>query len=110
MAMPVKRDTLPVVAMLPGAQGAQVFEVIPPIFDLLAALDDWIAPKRLGADLHFARCGARGALAHRSAPATIFVVGKFPAIASNEADAIAVRATAEDRLSAVGRRNAKARY
>ena len=47
MAMPVKRDTLPVVAMLPGAQGAQVFEVIPPIFDLLAALDDWIDPKRL---------------------------------------------------------------
>ena len=77
MALPVKRDTLLMVAMPPGAEGAPVFEVIAPIFDLLAALDDWIAPKRLGADLHFARCGARGALAHRSAPVRIFSLGSF---------------------------------
>jgi hypothetical protein len=55
MALPVKRDTLLMVAMPPGAEGAPVFEVIAPIFDLLAALDDWIDPKGLGADLDFAR-------------------------------------------------------
>jgi hypothetical protein len=48
-AAPVKRDTLLVVAMPPGAEGAQVFEVIPAIFDLLAALDDWIDPLQLRA-------------------------------------------------------------
>lgn len=54
-AVPVKRDTLLVVAMQPGAEGAQVFEVIPMIFDLLAALDDWIDPKGLDADPDFAK-------------------------------------------------------
>lgn len=54
-AVPVKRDTLLVVAMPPGAEGAQVLEVIPPIFDLLAALDDWIDPKGLDADPDFAK-------------------------------------------------------
>jgi hypothetical protein len=63
-AVLVKRDTLLVVALPPGAEGAQVFEVIPVIFDLLAALDDWIDPKGLDADpdfgkllAHLAVCG-----------------------------------------------------
>ena len=37
-AAPVKRDTPLVVAMPVGADGPQVFEVVPAIFDLLAAL------------------------------------------------------------------------
>jgi hypothetical protein len=49
------RWTLLAVAMPPGAAGAQVFEVIPAIFDLLAALDDWIDPKGLDADPGFAK-------------------------------------------------------
>jgi hypothetical protein len=52
-AVPVKRDTL--LAMTPGREGAQVFEVIPVIFNLLAALDDWVDPKRLYADQDFAK-------------------------------------------------------
>ena len=43
-AVPVKRDTPLVVAWPPGADGPQVFEVLPAIFDLLAALDDWTDP------------------------------------------------------------------
>jgi hypothetical protein len=52
--VPVRRDTLLVVAMPPGAEGAQVFEVIPAIFDLLAALGDWIDPHALPAEPEFA--------------------------------------------------------
>jgi len=33
-----------VVALPPGADGPQVLEVVPAIFDLLAALDDWTDP------------------------------------------------------------------
>jgi hypothetical protein len=40
-AVPVKRDIRLVIAMPRGAEGAQVLEVIPPIFDLLSALNDW---------------------------------------------------------------------
>jgi hypothetical protein len=54
-AVPVKRDTPLVVAMPRGAEGAEVFEVIPAIFDLLSALDDWIDPQGLDADPEFAR-------------------------------------------------------
>jgi len=52
-AVPVKRNTPLVVAMPPGAEGPQVFEVIPAIFDLLGALDDWTDPQGLGADPDF---------------------------------------------------------
>jgi len=54
-AVPVKRNTLLAIATPPGAEGAQVFEVIPAIFDLLAALDDWIDPEGLNADPDFAK-------------------------------------------------------
>src|SRR5258708_27220333 len=46
-AVPVKRDTPLGVAMPPGADDPQVFEVIPPIFDLLAALNDCAHPHGL---------------------------------------------------------------
>jgi len=52
---PVKRDTLLAVATPPGAGGAQVLEIMPAIFDLLAALDDWIDPTGLNADPGLAR-------------------------------------------------------
>jgi hypothetical protein len=54
-AVPVKRNTPLAVAMPPGAEGPQVFEVIPAIFDLLGALDDWTDPQGLGADPDFAK-------------------------------------------------------
>jgi len=54
-AAPVKRDTPLVVAMPPGADGPQVFEVIPAIFELLAALDDWIDPQGLDVEPGFAK-------------------------------------------------------
>lgn len=53
-AVPVKRDTRLVVALPPGADRPQVFEVIPAIFDLLSALDDWTDPQGLDADHDFA--------------------------------------------------------
>ena len=43
-AAPAQRDTPLVIAMPPGGQRPQVLEVIPPVFDLLAALDDWTDP------------------------------------------------------------------
>jgi hypothetical protein len=45
--VPAKRDTPLVVALPPGADGPQVFEVAPAIFDLLAALNDWTDPQGL---------------------------------------------------------------
>jgi hypothetical protein len=50
--VPAKRDTPLVIAMPPGADGPQVLEVLPAIFDLLAALDDWTdaAPTSEGAE------------------------------------------------------------
>jgi len=54
-AAPVKRDTLLVVAMPPGANGPQVFEVVPAIFDLLVALNDWTDPQGLDVEPDFAK-------------------------------------------------------
>jgi hypothetical protein len=54
-AAPVKRDTPLVVALPPGADGPQVFEVAPAVFDLLSALDDWTDPQGLDVDPDFAK-------------------------------------------------------
>jgi hypothetical protein len=54
-AAPVKRDTALVVAMPPHAEGTQVFEVVPAIFDLLAALDDWTDAQALLSESEFAK-------------------------------------------------------
>jgi len=54
-AAPVKRDTALVVAMPAGADGPQVFEVVPVIFDLLAALNDWTNPQGLDVVPDFAK-------------------------------------------------------
>jgi hypothetical protein len=53
--VPVKRDTRLVVALSAGADGPQVFEVVPAIFDLLSALNDWTDPQGLNADPDFAK-------------------------------------------------------
>ena len=53
--VPTKRDTPLVVALPPGADGPQVFEVVPAIFDLLAALDDWTDPLALPVEPEFAK-------------------------------------------------------
>jgi hypothetical protein len=54
-AAPVKRDAPLVVALPPDADGPQVFEVAPALFDLLAALDDWTDPQGLDVDPAFAK-------------------------------------------------------
>ena len=54
-AVPVKRDAPLVVALPPGADGPQVFEVAPALFDLLAALDDWTDPQGLDVAPDFAK-------------------------------------------------------
>jgi hypothetical protein len=46
--IPSKRATPLVVAMAQGSNDPQVFEVIPAVFELLAALDDWTDPSTLG--------------------------------------------------------------
>jgi hypothetical protein len=53
-AVPVKRDTRLVVNSPPGADGPEVCEIIPPIFELLSALSDWTDPTELPADPQFA--------------------------------------------------------
>jgi hypothetical protein len=53
--VPVKRDTRLVVALPAGADGPQVFEVVPALFDLLAALDDWTDPQGLDVAPDFAK-------------------------------------------------------
>jgi hypothetical protein len=45
----VRRDTPLVIAIPPGAAHPAVFEVLPPVYDVLAALDDWTARFELGA-------------------------------------------------------------
>jgi hypothetical protein len=51
----VMRDT-PLVIAMPSAVGdAQVLEVTPAIFDLLAALDDWTDPREVGPEPYFAK-------------------------------------------------------
>ena len=52
---PVERDTPLVFAQPPGADSPQVFEVIPAVFDLLAALDDWTDAAGLDAGPDFAK-------------------------------------------------------
>jgi len=44
----VRRDTLLAIAIPPDAEHPRVFELLPPIFDVLAALDDWTARSALG--------------------------------------------------------------
>jgi hypothetical protein len=45
----VRRDTPLVVAIPPGAAHPAVFGVLPAVYDVLAALDDWTARSELGA-------------------------------------------------------------
>jgi hypothetical protein len=47
-AVPAERETLLVIGMSDGAEQPQVSEVMPIIFDLLAALDDWTDPAAFG--------------------------------------------------------------
>jgi hypothetical protein len=49
-AVPKRRETLLVIALPPGANRPQVLEVVPAIFALLAALDDWADPVALHED------------------------------------------------------------
>jgi hypothetical protein len=44
----VKRDTPLVITIPPGAVHPAVFEVLPPVYDVLAALDGWTARSELG--------------------------------------------------------------
>jgi hypothetical protein len=46
-AVPPQRETLLIAAWSPGARQAQIFEVIAPVFELAAALDDWVDPAAL---------------------------------------------------------------
>jgi hypothetical protein len=48
-AAPVERDTPLVVAVPPNALYPKVFEVLPPVFDVLAVIDDWTDRSLLGA-------------------------------------------------------------
>jgi len=54
-AAPVKRETPLVIALPRGSDRPQIFEVIPAVFDLLAALDDWTDPPALFMGQDFAR-------------------------------------------------------
>jgi hypothetical protein len=47
-AAPAKRDTL-LIIMPPGALNPKVFEVLPVVYDILAAIDDWTDRSALGA-------------------------------------------------------------
>ncbi len=53
-AVPKRRETLLVIALPTGANRPQVLEVVPAIFDLLAALDDWADPVALNEGPDFA--------------------------------------------------------
>jgi hypothetical protein len=50
-APPATRDTRLVIALPPGDDHPQVFEIVAPVFDLLAALDNWIDAPDMGTDL-----------------------------------------------------------
>jgi hypothetical protein len=52
---PIKLETSLVIALPLGTDRAQVFEVVPAIFDLLASLDDWTDPKGPGAEPQLAK-------------------------------------------------------
>jgi hypothetical protein len=45
----VKRDTPLAIAIPPGAEHPKIFEMPPPVFDVLGALHDWIDRSELGA-------------------------------------------------------------
>jgi len=47
-AEPARRETLVAITIPPQVREPQVFELLPAIFDLLAALDDWVDPAVLG--------------------------------------------------------------
>ncbi len=47
-AVPAKRDTSLAIVMRPGDAHPLVFEVLPPVLELLASLDDWTEPDALG--------------------------------------------------------------
>jgi len=47
--VPSRRDTRLAVTMPPGSEQPLVFELVPVVFDIVAALDDWIAPSALAA-------------------------------------------------------------
>jgi hypothetical protein len=53
-AAPPQRDTRLVFACPPDGH-PQIFEVIPAVFDLLAALEDWTDPMEFGAGPDFAK-------------------------------------------------------
>jgi hypothetical protein len=44
----IKRDTQLAIAIPPGAEHPRIFEVTPPVFDVLEALDDWTDRSELG--------------------------------------------------------------
>ncbi len=46
--VPVERDTRLAITMLPTASEPRVFEVLPAVFDLLTALEDWTDPAAFG--------------------------------------------------------------
>jgi hypothetical protein len=48
-ADPVKRETLVGVAIPAGADQPQIFELLPPVFALLSAMDDWTDPTAMAA-------------------------------------------------------------
>jgi hypothetical protein len=52
--VPMKRETTLVIALPLCSNRPQIFEVIPAVFDLLAALDDWTDPPALSAGPNFA--------------------------------------------------------
>jgi hypothetical protein len=54
-AAPARRDIRLVFARPPGGGHPQIFEVIPAVFDLLSALDDWTDPTQFGAGPDFAK-------------------------------------------------------
>jgi hypothetical protein len=48
-ADPVKRETLLGIAIPAGADQPQIFELLPPVFALLSAMDDWTDPTAMAA-------------------------------------------------------------
>jgi hypothetical protein len=54
-AVPAQCDTPLVVALPPAADCPQILEVVPAIFDLLCALNDWTDPHALPAESEFAK-------------------------------------------------------
>ena len=47
-AAPVRRDTPLAIAIPPDAEHPKIFELLAPVFDVLAALDDWTDRRALG--------------------------------------------------------------